>query len=121
VYAFDRKSGKRVWSTYIANQAFDADQPAGLPILVFTARTYRPFQRGRAINRNQYSVAVIDKRNGRNIYSESSRTSLSQFEVDADAKSQKIAVRFYNATLDLSATKEPLAEPARGKRPLDEK
>lgn len=121
VYGFDRKSGKKIWGTYVANQAFDVDQPAGLPILVFTARTYRPFQGGRAINRNQYSVAVIDKRNGRNIYSESSGTSLSQFEVTADVKSQKIAVQFYNATLDLSVTKEPLADPVQGKRPLDEK
>ncbi|MBT6153826.1 MAG: PQQ-binding-like beta-propeller repeat protein [Planctomycetaceae bacterium] len=119
VYGFDRKTGRKIWTTRVENQSFDVNQPAGLPVLVFTARTYRPFQRAPAFNRNQYSLAVIDKRNGRSIFSEANEQSLSQFEVTADPAEKKMTVNFYRSSLHLNMINEPIASPVKAKRPVE--
>jgi outer membrane protein assembly factor BamB len=120
VYGFDRKTGRKLWTTRVEDQAFDVNQPAGLPVLVFTARTYRPFQRVPAFNRQQYSLAVIDKRNGRSVFSETGVQSLSQFEVTADLAAKKMAVNFSRSSIHLRMTNEPLAEPVQAKRPVQD-
>jgi outer membrane protein assembly factor BamB len=119
VYGFDRKTGRKIWTTRVEDQSFDVNQPAGLPVLVFTARTYRPFQRAPAFNRNQYSLAVIDKRNGRSIFSEANEQSLSQFEVTADPAEKRMTVNFYRSSLHLNMINEPLASPVKAKRPVE--
>ena len=119
VYGFDRKTGRKIWTTRVEDQSFDVSQPAGLPVLVFTARTYRPFQRAPAFNRNQYSLAVIDKRNGRSIFREANEQSLSQFEVTADPAEKKMTVNFYRSSLQLNMINEPIASPLKAKRPVE--
>jgi outer membrane protein assembly factor BamB len=120
VYGFDRKTGRKIWTTRVEDQAFDVNQPAGLPVLVFTARTYRPRLAAPAFSSSQNSLAVIDKRNGRNVFRDPKVQSLSHFEVTADFAEKKMSVNFYRTSIRLSMTNEPLAEPMQAKRPVDD-
>ncbi len=95
-YGFDRRTGRKVWTTLIQQQAFDLNQPDNLPILVFTVRHYQRLQQAKRLLRpsNQYAVAILDKRNGQIIFEHQRPQTMAPFELKADREKQTIDVNF---------------------------
>lgn len=65
-FAFNRSTGKLLWSAELDWQSVNVTQPADSPILVLAATIFRPNAAGAAFNDGlKYKVDVLDKRNGR--------------------------------------------------------
>jgi outer membrane protein assembly factor BamB len=111
-YGFDRKTGKRIWTTLVENQAMDLDQPESLPVLIFACRRYEPVNGGgRGIVTRRYqrlAVTILDTRNGRMVLDYSGIENASQFQLKIDPASRKIGVQFSQLQVELAMADEPL-------------
>ncbi len=65
-FAFDRSTGKQLWSAELGWQGINAAQATDVPILVLAARIYQPNPANpRLLEGLKYTVDVLDKRTGR--------------------------------------------------------
>ncbi len=122
-YGFDRVEGKELWRRKIERQSIEPNQPLNLPTLVFTVRTYTLFRGGRPFNRNEYHLAILDKRNGRMIHTNRGTRAVAPFQVVVDPQQNNINVKFPQAVVEMKLTDRPLPEPeivAAGAEPADE-
>jgi len=112
-YGFDRKTGKKVWTTFVENQAVSLDQPDSLPVLVFACRRYEALNGRRVGVRTQkLAVTVVDTRNGRLLltYSGTVRSS-SPYQLNVDPTARKIELRFSGWRANLAMVDKPLDPP----------
>lgn len=111
VYGFDRTDGRLIWSRAMQQQAFDLSQPNSLPVLIFTVRTYQLFRQGRSFNPNQFSLLMIDKRNGQLVFERSGSESLAPYELDTNPAEGTIEIRFHQSQVGIKVGEEPLESP----------
>lgn len=113
ILAFDRRTGQSQWpiSAFISQHAPVADQPSESPLLFFVRRVVmtRP---GATVTRNSTSVLVIDKRDGRIVYSDDgflANAMQSHVTVDPDRNSISLIVNGSDGarTLTVELTDEP--------------
>ncbi len=104
VFAFDRKTGKQAWSREVLHQALLLDQPGELPVLVFASHIYR-----RVNNRGQtsYSVLVLDKRTGAEVFKRDEAGAINNFEVAGDPKKGEVQLDLTRELITLKFTDEP--------------
>jgi len=115
-WAFDRNDGpgeqvgqgeqpvaKANWGPVkIENQAIELDQPRHLPLLTFASRVYRPVQNIlQQRPRTEYGILVLDVRNGKIVYSETSTLPVSAMRVVSSRVSQRVTLEFYRSTIAL--------------------
>ena len=109
VYGFDRKTGKRIWTTYVDNQAVELNQPGGLPVMIFAGRR---MVAGEQRSVYKLAITILDIRNGRIILAQSRPESSSPYHVSVEPDTQQISVLFYHTSIRLLATKKPLGKPS---------
>ena len=97
----------------IERQAIELGQQRHLPVLVFVSRVYRRVQ-NKLLPRPQteYSVLVLDQRNGQLVHKGSSTLSISTMRARANPDQQQIKLQFLRTTLDLTFTDQPPPKPA---------
>jgi outer membrane protein assembly factor BamB len=132
VYAFDRATGRRTWRSGepVFNQMLVLEQFNDLPIMLFTARSFRVVHNGNRMSQ-QLSTAVLslDKRTGKVLFASDPRQPISQFRaLYADTRTGTIdlvgdqsKIRHYlensvgaNPPPALPATDRPPARPRAG-------
>jgi len=116
-YSFDRRTGHKQWTIKIQQQAVELNQPAELPILVLTARTLRPFQKGQILSRNQYAVLILDKRNGKIVHENRSKRPHWPFTIKNSPADKRLDVSFNRGSIALRFTDKPLREPPEAEQP----
>lgn len=116
VYAFDRATGKQLWSTPVIGQAVLLDQPSELPVLVFAAHRYR-----RVGNHGdtRYAVTCLDKRNGRVIFEKEEPGSISDFVVTGSYAENQVHLNLMRYQVTMQLTDKPI--PAEDKKPAEAK
>ena len=116
VYAFDRATGKQLWSTPVIGQAVLLDQPSDLPILVFAAHRYR-----RVGNHGdtRYAVTCLDKRNGRLIFEKEEPGSISDFVVTGSYAENQVHLNLMRYQVTMQLTDKPITD--EDKKPADAK
>jgi len=109
-FAFERKTGRLVWSRQISNQSFDPMQSDTLPILTFVTRRYEIVQ-PRGFTRSVVNVEVVDIRNGRTVLEYSGNDVHPPFAMQTDAEKKMIRISFVSVDFEVKASEQPL-EPA---------
>jgi outer membrane protein assembly factor BamB len=113
VYGFDRKTGKKIWTTFVENQAVNLDQPDSVPVLIFACRRYEVLNGRRiGVQSQRLAVTILDTRNGRLVLDYSGRLrSTSPYQMNIDPVARKIELRFYELQVSLAMVDRPLDPP----------
>ncbi|MFQ5731182.1 MAG: PQQ-binding-like beta-propeller repeat protein [Planctomycetaceae bacterium] len=113
VYGFDRKSGKKIWTTYVADQSVEIEQPESMPVLIFAARRYENVQQ-RGVIRRYYKLAItiLDTRNGRIVLDYSGVENTSPYQLNIDPVRKRIEVKFYQTQVALTMADKPMGKPS---------
>jgi outer membrane protein assembly factor BamB len=112
VYGFDRKTGKRIWTNYVGNQAVESGQPETLPVLVFAASRYEDIRQGKITRRaNKLAITILDTRNGRILLDYSAVEGPSPYLLAIDPLKKRIDVKFRQTRVTLTMGEEPLGQP----------
>lgn len=110
VYGFDRRTGKKTWTSYVGNQSIDMDQPDTLPVLVFAARRYEDVRQGKTTHRvNKLAITILDSRNGRTLLNYSGIENTTPYRLAVDPLEKRIDVKFRQTDVTLTMGDEPLA------------
>lgn len=110
VHAFDRSSGKRLWTTRVDRQAYDPTQPAAMPILTFMTTVVYPGQRPNSVE-SRVCLTLIDKRTGRVLYDERRLEEPPlPIEYNVDREEREIEMKMMRSTLRLKFTDKPWPE-----------
>ncbi|MCH8828081.1 MAG: PQQ-binding-like beta-propeller repeat protein, partial [Planctomycetes bacterium] len=114
-YGFDRKSGRRIWTTMIDSQGFNPGQPENLPVLIFSARHYYfpQIQPGGGRRRTTYkmTINVLDIRNGNMIFSYQGNHSNALYQQSVDPDKKQIVLQFYQSTVTLTMSNQKADKP----------
>lgn len=112
VYGFDRKSRKKIWTTFVGNQSIELDQPESMPVLIFAARRYETANgRFPTRRRPRLAVTILDIRNGRLLLDYSRIENATPYRLKIDPATRTIDVRFYETNITLTMADQPLPGP----------
>jgi hypothetical protein len=122
-HGFNRKAGKRVWTTKIEQQTIVLGQPENLPILVFSSRmsVIRNQVIGGRARRTSYtvlSIDLLDTRNGRILFAYKGRQSVYPYVLTVDPVKKTIDVNFYQTAVTLKMSQSPLNSPNQYTKPM---
>ena len=96
----------------IERQAIEPGQQRHLPVLVFVSRVYRRVQNNLLPRpRTEYSMMVLDQRNGQLVHKNSSTLSISTMRPRANPDLQQIKLQFMRTTLELTFSDQPRPKP----------
>jgi outer membrane protein assembly factor BamB len=118
-YGFHRASGKKIWTTKIEQQSLVGGQPQDVPFLVFTVRRYQ-FNRGLGgirRNTNQNVVQILDKRNGKLVFEQSSSQSMYPYRLRVDDPKQEFNIDFYRLGVALKFGDKSLSKASTAPKP----
>lgn len=108
VHGFDRKTGKKLWSTRIDHQALSLRQPRELPVLIFACRL-RLLQ-GRKYS-NEYAMACLNKEDGKIVYEYRGNQSIGGFEATAEHDKKQVVISTPRSVITLKyKDKQPQTE-----------
>jgi outer membrane protein assembly factor BamB len=110
VHGFDRRNGKHLYTTPIANLSLSLAQPPDLPVLVFASQVQRPSRMGQQQARAM--IQCIDKQTGRIVLDDQSTGPISTVDATADPEKHEVIVKTMRNTIRLTFTDE--AWPAAG-------
>lgn len=117
VTAFDRATGQKLWSRRVEQQSIDLSQPADLPVLVFATRV-RELSNARGLQYpNQFSLWILDARNGDVVYQRQGPEPLLPFEIQVAPDEPRIDVNFYQWQVTLTPTTPPAPQPPQAPKP----
>ncbi|HUY34739.1 MAG TPA: PQQ-binding-like beta-propeller repeat protein [Pirellulales bacterium] len=102
VHGFDRATGSKAFSTPIENKILALNQPADLPVLLFTSFP-RPAAPG---NPAQGSLLCLDKRNGRILFDDM-QAQPGGAEMEGDPARREVLIRAPRASIKLEFTDQP--------------
>lgn len=109
VYAFNARTGKRLWDqpARVSDTYFvESLQPVDLPVLTFVTRWNRPIE-GRAQTKPVLSALILDRRDGGILFrGEFGETSVS-YSVSGDPDKGEITLRFDSQSILLTASDDP--------------
>lgn len=107
-YAFDKKSGQKLWRTPVEKLGLTLDQSRDLPMIVFASRVY---ERGASPGGAEpyTSVMCLDTRTGRVLHEETMKGHIGLFEVVAAPEENAIELKLLRHSVRLKFTDEPVA------------
>jgi len=108
-FAFDRTTGKRLWTAPVPDSIADFNQPANLPVVALRAQT-RTRSTGRPAA-GTFALSLLDLRNGRIIYEQVGSEPLEPMEMRIDRKDRKIEVQTFGSLIELAVSDIPLGDP----------
>jgi len=105
VHGFERATGTKAFSKPIDNKVLSLNQPADLPVLLFTSLTQRPGQAGNPTG----NLLCIDKRNGREIFDDNLQTQpgVVGVEVEGDPTRREVLISTPRTKIKLVFTDVP--------------
>jgi hypothetical protein len=109
VYGLDRRTGQKIWSVEVKDQAMIYGQPSELPLLTFGGRI-------QVHEQNRYKTVsklmCLDVRNGEILHAEESSDSrIASYQVQADLEKATIEVKTPGKTITLTFTDKPADAP----------
>jgi outer membrane protein assembly factor BamB len=108
-YAFDRKTGQKLWQAPIDKQGLTLDQPRELPVLVFASRVYERQAAQGNVNTQPYtSVMCLDKRTGKVAYQEKMAGHIGIFEIDSRPEERIVELKLLRHSVRMKFTDEPI-------------
>ncbi|NOX53082.1 MAG: PQQ-binding-like beta-propeller repeat protein, partial [Planctomycetes bacterium] len=106
LFAYDRHTGRRLWSQRVAQQALVLEQFDLSPYLVFAVQ--KPKQEGKLSYRS-LGILFLDKRDGRAVVRVEVPTYYSNFtSVDVNVAEKYVELRTYNERLRIAASSAPV-------------
>jgi hypothetical protein len=116
VHAFDRATGRRIWTTTVEDQSFKLHQPRDLPILVFDCQSaQQPRQARPQTNWIQFSLIVLDKRNGEVLFQHKDSLNQSGLPVNIEPNLERREIQIHFNGGIVAVTAQDQNEPQQSK------
>jgi hypothetical protein len=112
IYSLDRRTGQPRWSepAVVSDLSLPLNQASAAPVLVFFRNKATPASTNMPRANVRASLLVMDKRDGRELYSVDGLSMIRHFGMEADRETQSVTVKTNGHSFRLQFTDQPVAE-----------